>query len=161
MNRATVRLTMKIDASVRSAAGTAMSVLILLVCVFMSGCRETPTTTWSSQVQSPDGIWLATARSEQGGSFGGSYNVTTVSLKRSKGSEPPTQVLLFSHEYATMNLKMEWLGPTHLNVTYGPSTRPGDHADVNFQAVKCAGIDISIRDFSTSTTNPSPQAKDH
>jgi hypothetical protein len=138
-----------------------MSLLILLVCVSMFGCRETPTTTWSSQVQSPDGTWVAIARSEQGGSFGGAYNVTTVSLKRTNGSQPPTQVLLFSHEYATMNLKMEWLAPTHLNVTYGPSARPGDHADVNFQAVRCAGIDISIRDLSTSTTNSSARARGH
>ena len=33
----------------------------------MLGCRETPTTTWSEQARSPDGMWLAVARSEQGG----------------------------------------------------------------------------------------------
>jgi hypothetical protein len=132
-----------------------MSLLILLVCVSISGCRETPTTTWSAQARSPDGTWLAIARSEQGGAFGGAYNVTTVSLKRIDGPQPPAQVLLFSHEYPTMNLKMEWITPTHLNVAYGPSARPGDRADLNFQAIKCAGIDISVRDLSSSTTNSS------
>ena len=142
---------MKIGTDNRSAAQTAMSRLILLVCVLMSGCREAPTTTWSAHARSPDGTWLAIARSEQGGGIGGAYDVTTVSLKRANGSQPPTQVLLFSHEYSSMNLKMEWLTPTHLNVTYGPSARPGDHADLNFQAVKCAGVEISVRDLSNGT----------
>lgn len=142
---------MKIVAGSRSAARITMWRLILVVCVSMVGCRETPTTTWSEQARSPDGMWLAVARSEQGGSFGGAYDVTTVSLKRIDGPQPPTQVLLFSHEYPTINLKMEWLTPTHLNVTYGPSARPGDHADLNFQAVKCAGVEISVRDLSGGT----------
>lgn len=151
---------MKIGASRRSAAHTAMSRLILLVCVLMSGCREAPTTTWSVQARSPDGTWLAIARSEQGGGIGGAYDVTTVSLQRVKGPQPPAQVLLFSHEYATMNLKMEWLTPTHLNVTYGPSARPGDHADLNFQAIKCAGIEITVTDLSSGMTSSSKQAKE-
>jgi hypothetical protein len=146
---------MKSGAGSRSAAQTAMSSLILLVCVLMSGCREAPTANWSAQARSPDGTWLAIARSEQGGGIGGAYDVTTVSLRRFNGSQPPAQVLLFSHEYATMNLKMEWLTPTRLNVTYGPSARPGDHVDLNFQAVKCAGVEISVRDLSNGTMSSS------
>jgi hypothetical protein len=48
-----------------------------------------------------------------------------------------------------MNLKMEWVTPTHLEVTYGESGRPGDHVSLDFQVVKCAGIDISVRHFSS------------
>jgi hypothetical protein len=59
-----------------------------------------------------------------------------------------------------MNLKMEWLTPTHLNVTYGPSARPGDHADLNFQAIKCAGIEITVTDLSSGMTSSSKQAKE-
>lgn len=144
---------MKIGTGTCSVFLTVTSRLVLLVCVSTLGCREAPTTTWSAQSRSPDGSWLAIARSEQGGGLGGAYDVTTVSLKRVNGPQPPTQVLLFSHEYPTMNLKMEWLAPTHLNVTYGPSARPGDHADLNFQAVKCAGVDISIRALSGGATS--------
>ncbi len=144
---------MKIGTGSRSAILTAMLRLVLLVCVAMSGCREAPTTTWSAQSRSPDGKWLAIARSEQGGGLGGAYDVTTVSLKSVNGPQPPAQVLLFSHEYPTMNLKMEWVTQTHLHVTYGPSARPGDHADLNFQAVKCAGVDISVRAFSGGATS--------
>ncbi len=69
---------------------------------------------------------------------------TTVYLKSIKGAQPPTQVLVFSHQYATMNLKMEWVTPTHLEVTYVPSERPADHVDLDFQVVECAGINISV-----------------
>jgi hypothetical protein len=51
-----------------------------------------------------------------------------------------------------MNLKMEWVTPTHLDVTYGASARPGDHVDLDFQVVKCAGIDISVREISGGGT---------
>ena len=91
---------------------------------------------------------MATARSFEGGSFGGSYNLTTVQLKMVRGSQPAAQVLLFSHEYATMNLKMDWVSPKHLAVSYAATTRPNDHVELEFEAIKCAGIDISIRDVS-------------
>jgi hypothetical protein len=80
---------------------------------------------------------------------------TTVYLKSIKGAQPPTQVLVFSHQYATMNLKMEWVTPTHLEVTYGPSERPADHVNLDFQVVECAGINISVRDLSSETTDAS------
>ena len=47
-----------------------------------------------------------------------------------------------------MNLKMEWVTPTHLEVAYGPSPRPGDHVNLGFQVVKYGGVDISVRDLS-------------
>jgi hypothetical protein len=49
-----------------------------------------------------------------------------------------------------MNLKMEWVTPTHLDVTYGASTRPGDHVSLDFQVAKMSGIDISVRDLSSA-----------
>jgi hypothetical protein len=57
----------------------------------------------------------------------------------------PTEILEFSHEYATMNLKMEWITPTHLNVMYGESGKPGDEVNLDFQAVKCGGVEISVQ----------------
>jgi hypothetical protein len=126
--------------------------LIVGVCVLGSGCQDVATT-WSAEARSPDGLWLATARSQQWGGPGTAYDATVVYLKWIQGSQPPTQVLGFSHQYATMNLKMEWLTPTHLYVTYGPSARPGDHVSLDFQAIKCGGIEISVRDLSGGTTN--------
>jgi hypothetical protein len=89
------------------------------------------------------------------GGPGTAYDATSVYLKWIKGSHPPTQLLEFSHQYATMNLKMEWVTPTHLEVTYGASARPGDHVSLDFQVVKCGGIDISVRDLSSEKIDTS------
>jgi len=129
-----------------------ISLITIAVCVLWYGCQDVATT-WSSEARSPDGHWLAIARSQQWGGPGTAYDATTVFLKQIKGSQPATQVLLFSHQYATMNLKMEWVTPTHLNVAYGESARPGDHVSLDFQVVKCAGIDISAQHLSGGATD--------
>ena len=41
---------------------------------------------------------------------------------------------------------MKWETPTHLAVTYD-----GRAASLEFQAVKCGGVDISVRDLSNET----------
>jgi hypothetical protein len=73
-----------------------------------------------------------------------------VYLKSAEGLQAPTEVLGFSHQYATMNLKMEWVTPTHLDVAYGASEKPGDHVSLDFQVVKCGDVEISARDISKS-----------
>ena len=126
-------------------------VWVLAACALMCGCPEAYKeggTTWTAEARSPDGLWLATARSQQWGGPGTAYDATTVYLQWVRGSQPPIQILGFSHQYATMNLKMEWVTPTHLDVTYGPSAGPGDQVSLNFQAIKCANIEISARDLS-------------
>jgi hypothetical protein len=103
-------------------------------------------------------IGLATARSQQWGGLGTAYDATTVYLKQANGSDAPTQILSFSHQYPTMNLTMRWVTTTHLEVIYGPSDRAGDHVSLDFQAIKDGGIDISVRSVGTtagaSTTGP-------
>jgi hypothetical protein len=127
-------------------AKKAISLITIAIYVLLCGCG--PTSTWSAEAQSPDGHWLAVARSEQWSGPGNAYDATTVYLKSLKGSQPPTEVLGFSHQYGTMNLKMEWITPTQLHVTYGESSKPGDHVSLDFQVVKCAGVDISVQHFS-------------
>ncbi len=129
----------------------AISLVILGACLLAVGCG--PATTWKEEVRSPDGLWLATARSQQWSGPGNAYDAETVDLKWIKGSQPRTEILGFSHQYATMNLKMKWLTPTHLEVMYGPSARPGDQVSLDFQVIKIAGIDISVRDLSSQATD--------
>jgi hypothetical protein len=112
-------------------------------CVVASGCHDVATT-WSAEARSPDGLWIATARSQQWGGPGTAYDATSVYLRRAKASHS-TQILLFSHQYATMHLKMKWVTPTHLDVTYGASTKPGDRISLDFQVAKIDGIDISVQ----------------
>lgn len=128
-----------------------ITLLITLgLCIVQVGCQNVATT-WSAEARSPDGQWLVIARSQQWGGPGNAYDATTVYLKRSKGSQRPTQILVFSHQYATMNLKMEWISPNHLDVKYGPSLRPGDHVNLDFQISKIAGISVSVQDISGTT----------
>jgi len=130
-----------------SPAGLRKTTLAIIVgaCVLFYFCG--PATTWSTEARSPDGLWLATAQSQQWSGPGNAYDATTVYLKRTKGRDSAIQILGFSHQYATMNLKIEWVTPTNLKVTYGESGKPGDHVDVDFQAIKCAGIAISAQHF--------------
>ena len=138
----------------RSAICTAITLISIAVFVVVSGCDD-GVTTWSAEARSPDGLWLATASSRSEGGGPTAYDFTTVDLKWLRGSQPSTRVLSFSHQFPTMNLKMEWITPKHLNVTYGPSARPGDNVSLDFQVVKMSGIEISVRDLSRETTNKS------
>jgi hypothetical protein len=132
------------------AARTAALLMLAGVCALSTSCRRDGETTWSAESRSPDGLRFAIARSQQWEGPGAAYDATTVYLKPANGTHPPMQVLGFSHQFATMNLKMEWISPTHLEVTYGASTRPGDHISLDFQAVKCDGVDISVRELSSN-----------
>lgn len=99
---------------------------------------------WSGRSLSPDGHWLATARTDQYGGPGTAGVETTVYLKWLNGSQPAVQVLEFTNESAypsgATSVAMKWTSQTHLEVTYKP------HATLNFQAVKYGNIAISVRD---------------
>ena len=70
--------------------------------------------------------------------MGAAYNDAIVRLKRTSGPSDEITILSFSNESQVADLKLDWVGPRHLNVSY-PS-----YAGLDFQAVKCAGIDISV-----------------
>ncbi len=70
--------------------------------------------------------------------MGAAYNEATVHLERTRGPNAEITILSFSNEAQVADLKMDWISPTHLNVTY-PS-----YAALDFQAVERAGIDISV-----------------
>jgi len=122
---------------------SAVAPVIVGTCLLASGCRDA-TTTWSAEARSPDGNWLATARSQQWGGPGTAYDATSVSLKQ--GTQPAVEVLGFSHGASTMNVKMNWLTPRHFEVTYRPL--PGDSVTLDLQMVRLADVDISLRRLS-------------
>src|SRR5882672_10318713 len=66
-------------------------------CIVEVGCQDVATT-WSTEARSPDGRWLASARTQQWSGPGTAYDATTVSLKQLGTSLSPTQVLVFSHQ---------------------------------------------------------------
>lgn len=147
-----------------SAIHKAILLLIIGVCVLGSACRDNAhPTIWTAEVRSPDGRFIAIARTDQNGGFGSASIDTMVFLKQA--SQPPVMVLAFdcegpaSRAYVldnkanaggTINLTMNWESPSHLEVTYE------GHATLSFQAVKYAGIAISVRDLSTETISIPP-----
>jgi hypothetical protein len=140
-------------ARLRSTLLWAIGFFTVASCMLMFGCRDEGTTIWSKEMRSPDGRWLATAATRQWSGPGNAYVATTVYLKQKDSQQPPVEVLGFSNDSAypsgVTNVTMDWVTPKHLNVTYG------SHATLDFQAVKCSGIDISVSNFSTGTSNPS------
>jgi hypothetical protein len=143
-------LIVQCGAGICAVASKTISLLAVGACVLVYGCRNNGAIIWSKEVRSPDGHWLATAATKQWSGPGSAYVETDVSLKSSDSSQPPVEVLGFSNESAyplgVTNVKMDWVTPKHLNVTYGR------HATLDFQAVRCAGIDISVQNLSDETS---------
>lgn len=126
----------------------AISLATIAVCVLLYGCG--PTTIWSAEARSPDGLWLATAHTEQFSGPGNAGLYTIVDLKWLRGSKRVTEILSFDFNEDTPDkatVKMNWLTPTHLEVVYGGNPNLG------FQVVKGAGIDISVQHLSGGLTN--------
>src|ERR1035438_4904424 len=132
----------------RIAANTnVLSLLIIGICIIVSGCNDNAhPTIWSTEIRSPDGQWLAIARTDQFGGPGNAGIYTTVSLKPTNFSRPPYDVLSFScygpapspyrldktNAGGTINITMSWLTPSHLLVTYD------GRATVDTQAIRFA-----------------------
>jgi hypothetical protein len=144
------------------------SLLALVICVFVSGCRgwhpiesgrggghstvsncELGRLIWSAEAKSPDGKVLAKAcTTDSSGGFSILDSTsTTVYLIWVTGSGTEERVLMLVDaadvdETKNTRVEMNWITPTHLELTVkGNQT-------VVFQAVKCFGIDISTRDLS-------------
>jgi hypothetical protein len=88
--------------------------LWLFVGLLAPGCGSNPVTTWSAQFQSPDGKWIAVARTYQYSGPGNDYVHTTLSLhQEGKGGEEPILDYLDTGD----ELTVLWTAPTHLRVT--------------------------------------------
>jgi hypothetical protein len=118
--------------------------LLFTLCVMLSGC-DGPKTTWSAESRSPDGKMIATAETIQTSGIGTGDPGTRVYLNWTTGSQPPTIILAFTEGPAGpdgMKVGMKWLTTIHLELKYK------GRRELDFEAVKCHGIDISVRDLS-------------
>ena len=124
--------------------------LLTLGAFIFSGCKASPT--WSTEARSPDGKMIATADTFANGGFvAPGPPATFVYLNWTTGSQPKTLILAFSggaSEPEGAKVEMRWLTPRHLEVTYR-----ANHQSVDFQAVKFAGVDITLRDVSSDLGN--------
>jgi hypothetical protein len=123
----------------------------------MSCVKKRDLTVWEAQVPSPDGTWIASADTVENGGFGSGGISTSVYLARAGSRGSPIEVLTFScngpmprpyvldnvtNKGGSIGLTMKWITPSHLHVAYG------DHPELAFQAVKLAGIDITLENRS-------------
>jgi hypothetical protein len=129
------------------------SLLLFGICILISGCHNSERT-WSAEAKSPDGKFIATARTIAPGGWGtGSAPETTVDLNWTTGSQGSAQILAFfdgPDEPGGMNVGMTWLTPSHLELTYK------GHPTFDFQAVKCRGVDITLRNPSSVPSSSLP-----
>lgn len=121
--------------------------LMLILFCALASCRDVATI-WSTEARSPDGRWVATARTDQYGGPGTAGIISTVFLTRTAGPQDKLEVLQLMQDRGS-RLELNWQAPTHLEITY---TQP---ASVDFQAIKCGGVNISVRDVSNTPNNPS------
>jgi hypothetical protein len=136
------------------ATRNATALFVIACTVSLFGCRDAGKTIWSAEIRSPDGRWLATANTKQWSGPGTAYAATNVYLKLIDSSQPATEILALNesaYPVGETSVHMEWLTPKHLKVTYG------SRATVDFQAVKCAGIDISAVGPSTDVSREPAQ----
>ncbi len=118
--------------------------VVQLIFVFvLSGCiRGGSETTWLAESRSPDGKRVASAFTVEQSGFGTGGGGTDVYLNFTRGSQQKLLILAFSDGPSApggMNVGMNWPTSTHLELTY-KGERPLD-----FQAVRCYGVDISVR----------------
>lgn len=129
--------------------------MALSICLSASSCaKRDDLVVWRTQVDSPGGVWVASADTVQNGGFGSGGIETTVYLKRRSAHLPPIAVLGFScagpvpHPYVldnvanrggTINLKMRWSDPVHLDVVYG-----GDPS-INLETIRLQDVTITVQ----------------
>lgn len=113
------------------------------LCFALAACDDTATV-WSAEARSPGGYWQASAQTKQYGGPGTAGLITSVYLARTNSSDAPIKVLELAQDTqpGTIALQMYWLTKNHLEVTYK------GHPTIDFQAVKCADVVISVRDLS-------------
>jgi hypothetical protein len=130
--------------------------LLALVAVSLLGSGCNAPTVWDYELGSPDGQYVAIARTVQSGGFGDNWIITSVSLQQTNIPSTNTEILSFfcdgpvPHPFVldnaanaggTINLQLKWITPSYLSVAYH-----GD-ASLDFQAVKYQGIHISLQEL--------------
>jgi hypothetical protein len=109
-----------------------------------TACSQRPPIVWSAEARSPDGQWVATARSDQFSGPGNAAIVSGVYLRHADGSGSEQPVLHFLDELPPekggIKMRVIWVAPTHLEVTFDRTPK------LNLLVAKFSGIDISVRD---------------
>lgn len=120
-------------------------IVMLYACVSACGCKNTQTV-WSTKAVSPDGKFVATARTSANSGFGiDGIPATFVYLNWATGSQKPMEIMEFANESVPSNIgkvEIKWISPRHVEIAYSAGQ------DIEFQAVRFDDVCISLRDVS-------------
>jgi hypothetical protein len=115
---------------------------IALTLAATTACSDVETVS-TQRVASPNGAWVAVAKTERHSGPGAAGVQTIVSLQPSRGNQAANMILLLSHDPnrpgVDTGLKMSWLTNSHLEIAYR------HNPSLDFQAIKDAGVDISVK----------------
>jgi len=116
--------------------------LLAIGLLILASCEKNPVTIASSDVRSPDGQWIATAHNDQYSGPGNAGLYVFVSLYRTAGLKDTMHVLSLDvgEQSPPIAVRMVWLSNSHLEIQYR------EPATIEFQVIKGAGIEISLRD---------------
>lgn len=136
----------------RSAAPRSPGSLVLVMISFLAlaGCSDR-STVWSGRVESPDGRWIVIANSSVYGGPGTASADTSVYLQPRRGG---ARLLVLEIDNGQNSapfsgaIRIIWKDADHLDL------EQEGYGAIDFQAVRCYGIDISLNAESTPGTRP-------
>jgi hypothetical protein len=115
--------------------------LSLLLCTCAIGCKLKPQ--WQAQAKSPDGVYVATGRTEISGGFGTGGGGTIVELNWSSGNQRGLPVFITPDgPYSPGDpsvIQLNWLSPSHLEVVYSGRDEPV------FEAIRYQTVDVTVK----------------
>jgi hypothetical protein len=124
------------------------SAIIALTCLSLSACKNSDPIIWSTESRSPDGNWIARARTIEHSGFGTDGVETIVDIEQVHISNEREEILAFANDGAAMGLTMKWGASSHLEVTYRD-----DEKMLYYEVVKCCGgVEISVRNLTDVQT---------
>jgi len=126
--------------------------IVTIACTLPWGCGRAPTI-WSASSESPDGNWVAVAHTDEYTGPGANSVETIVEIKELKGNRlfrHSERVLGFLNDGATINLKMNWVSPSRLEVEFTDDPKMGTRSSeplLYYEVVRTSGVEISVRDL--------------
>jgi len=120
-----------------------LGLLCLLFCLLATGCEQKPV--WSTQVASPDGKWVASARTTVTGGFGTGDIMTNVFLTWNSGSKSSFEIMKF--DKSNPDLTITWASPSHLDIGYN------GNAEIWLQVVRYGKVDIALHNQSKGSAH--------
>jgi hypothetical protein len=118
--------------------------LALLAVGIVGGCGSATQTVWSVESKSPDGRWVATAKTDQTSGPANAFAYTEVELKSATRSDSAVTILGFPAESlgnSNTAPELEWIASRHLQVSFRCTPKFDTHV------IRYAGIEISVREM--------------